>query len=80
MSGAITGLITFVGKKSVKEVKQADKCKFHAEELNKVKVEQCLLCYGVLGCLEGLIQLGCNNNVTTMKDKIEKHLNQLAHE
>ena len=49
------------------------------EELRSVKNEQTLLVYGVLACLKGLKEQGCNGPVTEAIDKIEKHLNKEAH-
>jgi hypothetical protein len=44
-----------------------------------MKEEMCLLTYGVLACLQGLKEQGCNGPVTAAIDKIEKHMNQEAH-
>ena len=44
------------------------------------EIENTLLCYGIAAALDGLIQLGANHNVTIAKDKLDKHLNQQAHE
>ncbi len=41
--------------------------------------EQQLLTYGVLACLKGLKEQGCNGPVTEAVNKIEKHLNEKAH-
>ncbi len=49
-------------------------------DIEKMKEEQCLLTYGVLACLKGLQEQGCNGPVTEAANKIEKHLNQQAHE
>ena len=53
--------------------KQQDK------EIVAIKEEQQLLTYGVLACLKGLKEQGCNGPVTEAIQKIEKHLNQQAH-
>ena len=45
----------------------------------ELKAEQSLLTYGVLACLKGLKEQGCNGPVTEAIGKIEKHLNQQAH-
>ncbi len=50
------------------------------EDIKKVKDEQCLLTYGVLACLKGLKEQGCNGPVTEAINKIEKHVNQQAHD
>lgn len=49
-------------------------------ELAAIRREQTLICYGVLACLKGLKEQGCNGPVTAALDKLEKHLNQAAHE
>lgn len=49
-------------------------------ELTAIRKEQQLICYGVLACLKGLKEQGCNGPVTEALSKLEKHLNQAAHE
>lgn len=49
------------------------------EDIKAMKEEMCLLTYGVLACLKGLKEQGCNGPVTAAIDKIEKHINQEAH-
>ena len=48
--------------------------------IGELRKEQTLLTYGVLACLKGLKEQGCNGPVTRAIDKIEKHLNEKAHE
>lgn len=48
-------------------------------EIKAIQEEQCLLTYGILACLDGLEQLGCNHTVPETRNKIEKHLNKRAH-
>lgn len=48
-------------------------------QIKALKEEQQLLIYGVLACLKGLKEQGCNGPVTRAIDKIEKHLNEKAH-
>jgi hypothetical protein len=49
-------------------------------EIERVKSEQCLLTYGILACLKGLKEQGCNGPVTEAIDKLEKHINKQAHD
>ena len=49
-------------------------------EIERVKSEQCLLTYGIIACLKGLKEQGCNGPVTEAIDKIEKHINKQAHD
>lgn len=50
------------------------------KEIEKMKSEQCLLTYGILACLKGLQEKGCNGPVTEAINKIEKHVNKQAHD
>lgn len=49
------------------------------KEIKSIKEEQQLLTFGVLACLKGLQEQGCDGSVTEAIDKIEKHLNEKAH-
>lgn len=49
------------------------------EAIESIKSEQQILVYGVLACLKGLQERGCNGPVTDAINKIEKHLNKEAH-
>lgn len=51
-----------------------------AEEMRHNNSELQLLTYGVLACLKGLQEKGCNGPVTDAVNKIEKYLNEKAHE
>lgn len=52
----------------------------HNSDMEAMKQEQTLLVYGILACLKGLKEKGCNGPVTEAIKKIEKHLNQKAHQ
>ena len=51
-----------------------------AKDMHDINAEQTLLTYGVLACLKGLKEQGCNGPVTEAINKIEKYLNQKAHQ
>ncbi len=70
---AIFGIIFAIYRWYLKQNKQDD-------EIAKLKEEQTLLTYGILACLKGLSEQGCNGPVTEAINKIEKHINQRAHE
>jgi hypothetical protein len=53
--------------------------KKESEDIQEIKDEQCLLTYGVLACLKGLSEQGCDGAVTEAINEIEKHLNKQAH-
>lgn len=71
--GVIGGTVRW-GLKFVERNKKQD------EELKAIRKEQTLICYGILACLRGLKEQGCDGPVETALDKLEKHLNQAAHE
>ena len=52
----------------------------HEEDVRRIKEENCLICYALSACLDGLQQLGCNHTVPDAKQKLDKYLNQQAHE
>ena len=52
----------------------------HNHDMDGMKQEQTLIVYGLLACLKGLKEQGCNGPVTEAINKIEKHLNQKAHQ
>lgn len=62
-----------------KAVHVVDEQKTQSEEINDIKVEQQLMTYGLLACLKGLAEKGCDGPVHEAIDKLEKHLNIQAH-
>lgn len=49
------------------------------EDIKEIKLEQSILTQGVLACLKGLKEQGCDGPVTLAIEKIEHHLNKQAH-
>lgn len=52
----------------------------HNADMDAMKQELTLIVYGLQACLKGLKEKGCNGPVTEAINKIEKHLNEKAHE
>lgn len=84
---AVAGIIAFLAKgvRWVDKQKQQDTDikalkETHDSDMSSMKQEQTLIVYGLLACLKGLKEQGCNGPVTEAINKIEKHLNQKAHE
>lgn len=71
--GVIGGVVVW-GIKFISRQQKQDK------ELAAIRKEQQIICYGVMACLKGLKEQGCDGPVTAALDKMEKHLNQAAHE
>ena len=70
--GIILGAVLSLTKKYLENEKQDDSIK-------EIKEEQSILTTGVLACLKGLKEQGCNGPVTEAIKKIEEHLNKEAH-
>jgi hypothetical protein len=84
--GAVIALVTYFSKvvrwvdKQNEQDKEIQKLKQHHEDdIASIKEEQTLLVYGILACLQGLKEQGCNGPVTEAIGKYEKYLNQKAH-
>lgn len=71
--------LVFLGGLILAVYKFCARSKAQTEQINQMKAEQTLICYGVLCCLKGLKEQGCNGPVTKALDKMEKYLNKAAH-
>lgn len=70
--GVILGLFITIHKWVLKQNKQDD-------DISSIKEEQSILTKGVLACLKGLKEQGCDGPVTTAITEIEDHMNKQAH-
>ena len=50
------------------------------KDISAIKQEQAILTEGILACLQGLREQGCNGPVTAAITKIEAYINAKAHE
>lgn len=78
IAGGIAAVIAllgylFKGYEFVKRQQEQDKV------IRSIQDEQALLTMGVLACLKGLKEQGCNGPVTEAINKIEAHLLEQAH-
>lgn len=85
--GAVVALVAYFAKivrwvdnqkKQDEKIKQLEK--HHEEDIKSLKDEQRLLVEGVLACLQGLQEKGCNGPVTKAIERYQTYLNQKAHE
>ncbi len=70
--GVILGVILTIHKWYLKNERQDS-------DIKSIKDEQTILTKGVLACLKGLQEQGCDGPVTTAISDIEDHLNRQAH-
>lgn len=71
--GTIGGLIVAAYKFYARQKRQD-------EELAAIRKELQLLCFGLKACLSGLHDQGCNGPVTEALNRLDKHLNEKAHQ
>ena len=69
VGGAVFGVVKWVLRQNKQD-----------EDIRSMKEEQTLICFALKACLDGLEQLGANHTVPVAKDKLEKYLNQKAHD
>lgn len=79
-AAAVLTALGVIGGLALKLVKWVQTQNQQSTEIKSIKDEQTLLTYGVLACLKGLAEQGCDGPVHEAIDKIEKHLNKKAHE
>ena len=70
--GVVFGAVFGIYRWFLKQEKQ-DK------DIKSIKEEQSVLVHGVLACLQGLREQGCNGPVTAAIEQIENHINNQAH-
>lgn len=85
--GAVIALATYfsnvvrwVDKQNQQDEEIQKLKKHHEDDMASIREEQTLLMYGVLACLKGLKEKGCNGPVTEAINRYEKYLNEKAHQ
>lgn len=76
----VLGALGTLGALLYRSFRWMEQQKAQQAEIENIKKEQCVICYGILATLDGLKQLGANGNVSDAYQRLEKHLNQSAHE
>ena len=70
--GALVGAVIAV-------YKQVESNKRQSEVIKEMQEEQTIICYGLRGALQGLIEKGCDGPCKDALQMLDKHLNQNAH-
>ncbi len=71
-AGVISGAVFTIVRWFMRQSKQDD-------DIKAIKEEQSILTQGVLACLKGLKEKGCNGPVTDAIAQIENYINKQAH-
>ena len=59
--------------------KQVESNKRQSEVIKEMQEEQTIICYGLRGALQGLIEQGCDGPCKDALQMLDKHLNKSAH-
>ena len=78
--GVLVKLVRWVDKQKVQDIRINDLEGKHDADMKEIREETQMLMYGILSCLKGLQEQGCNGPVTEAVNKLEKYLNAKAHE
>ena len=85
--GAVVALVSYFSKvvrwvdKQAKQDEDIKKLrKHHEDDMKVIKEEQAVIVHGVLACLKGLREQGCNGPVKEGIAEIEEYLNRKAHQ
>ena len=70
--GALIGAVIAV-------YKQIESNKKQSEVIMEMQEEQTIICYGLRGALQGLIEQGCDGPCKEALSMLDKHLNKSAH-
>lgn len=77
--GVIIGFIVAIYKLLKKIDKIVENNQKQNEVINSMQEEQTILCYGLKGALQGLIEKGCDGPCKEALNLLDKHLNKTAH-
>ena len=89
--GVIFKIVRWVDKQKKQDDDLADLRTLHTHDMEELKKaleaqnastqkELTILCYGMRGALQGLIEKGCNGPCKASLELLEKHLNVEAHD
>ena len=79
-AAAVLTALGVIGGVVVWCIRFVDRQKKQDKEIAAIRKENTMICYGILACLKGLKEQGCNGPVTEALNKLEKYLNEKAHE
>lgn len=78
-AAALVTALSVLGGVAISLYKASERDRKQSEIIKEMMAEQSLICYGLRGALQGLIEQGCNGPCKDALEKLNKHLNQEAH-
>lgn len=79
-AGAVIAAMTTIITLLVRLTRWIDRQKKQDTDIKEMRHELTVICYGLRGALQGLIESGCNGPCKDALQKLDKHLNQSAHD
>lgn len=73
-------LVDFLRKPSQQDKAIQELHEKHDADMKAMQTELTVICYGLKGALQGLIETGCNGPCKEALKMLDKHLNKSAHE
>ena len=78
-AASVVTALGVLGAVAIRCIKWLDTQNKQNAQIEEIKAEQSLLTTGVLACLKGLAEQGCDGPVHDAITQIEVHLNKQAH-
>ena len=78
-AASLLGALGALGGVVIALYRQYESNKKQSEVIREIQKEQILICYGLRGALQGLIEQGCDGPCKDALQMLDKHLNQSAH-
>lgn len=79
-AASLLGALVSLAAAIIAVYKVVESNKRQSEFINAIQEEQTLICYGLRGALQGLVEQGCNGPCKDALAKLDKHLNKSAHQ
>ena len=76
---SLAGALGALGGMVIALYRQYESNKRQSEVIREMQEEQTVICYGLRGALQGLIEKGCDGPCKDALQMLDKHLNQSAH-
>ncbi len=78
-AASLLGALGALGGVIIALYRQFESNKKQSEIIKAMQDEQTIICYGLRGALQGLIEQGCNGPCRDALNMLDKHLNKEAH-
>ena len=78
-AASLLGALGALGGVVIALYRQVESDRKQSEAIKAMQEEQTIICYGLKGALQGLIEKGCDGPCKDALQMLDKHLNRCAH-